>query len=114
MADIDPRRTIPRWAPKTFEQSVARQRHSKADVLIFRDTFTNYYEPEIGVAAWKLLEASGVSPGLAPNVCCGRPLISKGLLKQARDQARRNTELLQQSVASGHKLLFLSQAVFRP
>ncbi len=106
LAGIDPRRTIPRWASKTFEQSVRREAHANPDVLIFRDTFTNYYEPEIGVAAWKLLKASGVRPGLAPNVCCGRPLISKGLLKQARDQARLNTQVLKQSVASGHKLLF--------
>ena len=33
-------------------------------------------------------------PALAPNVCCGRPLISQGLLAEARELAARNAEAL--------------------
>ncbi|MDQ2926538.1 MAG: FAD-binding protein [Acidobacteriota bacterium] len=103
---IDSRRTLPRWAGRTLESRVSGRDHASPEVLLFNDTFTNYYEPEIGVAAWDLLESSGARVGLAPNVCCGRPLISKGLLKKAREQARRNTELLKTAAARDQKIVF--------
>src|SRR5688572_17386542 len=63
-------------------------------VQLFNDTFTNYYHPEVGLAAADVLDAAGVPVSLAPNVCCGRPLISQGLLKQARVLAAANTRIL--------------------
>jgi len=48
------------------------------------DTFTNFFEPEIGVAAIQVLEALGYRVRLADRRCCGRPLISSGLLGRAR------------------------------
>jgi len=60
-------------------------------VWLFNDTFTNYFHPDIGLAARRVIEATDVSIGLAANVCCGRPLISQGLLKEARELAARNT-----------------------
>jgi FAD/FMN-containing dehydrogenase/Fe-S oxidoreductase len=64
-------------------------------VVLFPDTFTNYTEPEIGRAAVRLLEAAGYDV-LVPRrlVCCGRPLISKGLLGRARNLARQQLEWL--------------------
>ena len=61
---------------------------------LFNDTFTNYFHPEIGLAARDVLQATGLSVGLAANVCCGRPLISQGLLKEARELAAQNTRYL--------------------
>ena len=63
-------------------------------MLLFNDTFTNFYNPEIGVAAMDVLRAGGLQVGVAANVCCGRPLISKGLLSRARDRARENVRIL--------------------
>jgi Fe-S oxidoreductase len=77
-----------------------------APVLIFNDTFTNYYEPEVGIAALDVLTAAGVPAGLAPNVCCGRPLISKGLLSRARERARENVERLHGAAEAGKKFVF--------
>ncbi len=77
-----------------------------AGVLLFNDTFTNYYDPEIGVAVWDVLEAAGLKIAMAPNHCCGRPLISKGLLKQAREQSARNAESLYEAASSGKKIVF--------
>jgi Fe-S oxidoreductase len=74
--------------------------------MIFNDTFTNYYNPGVGVAGTQMLQVAGCTPTLAPNVCCGRPAISKGLLANARKQARRNTALLYAAAASGQKILF--------
>lgn len=104
---IDRRRTLPRWSSTTLSQLAQRRTHSNdAQVLLFNDTFTNYYNPEIGTAAWDVLEAAGFKTGLAPNVCCGRPLISKGLLSEARESARKNTERLYSDAKSGKKLIF--------
>jgi Fe-S oxidoreductase len=63
-------------------------------VVLFCDTFTNNYEPGIGRAAVEVLEAAGQGVVLAPNVCCGRPFISQGLLAQARELANRNIAAL--------------------
>ena len=75
-------------------------------MLLFNDTFTNYYDPEIGLAAWEVMEAAGLKVALAPNHCCGRPLISKGLLSEATEQARRNTEAFYEAAKAGKKLVF--------
>jgi FAD/FMN-containing dehydrogenase/Fe-S oxidoreductase len=105
---LDRHRSLPEWSSATFERLSARRSANggEADVLIFNDTFTNYYHPEVGLAAWDVLEAAGARVGLARNVCCGRPLISKGFLAQAREQARRNTELLYPHAESGRKFVF--------
>jgi len=104
---IHPDRALPRWASRTL-QAQWPAHHSVGQVppkarsieggpvtaWIFNDTFTNYFHPEIGLAARKVIEATGATVGLAANVCCGRPLISKGLLKEARELAARNTKYL--------------------
>ena len=77
---IDRRRTPPAWARETFEQRFAKRGASGNGVVLFNDTFTNYNEPEIGMAAAGVLAAAGVAAQLIPHECCGRPLISTGQL----------------------------------
>jgi FAD/FMN-containing dehydrogenase/Fe-S oxidoreductase len=103
---IDHRRTLPALSRKTLTARVRNKSAPDASVLLFNDTFTNYYDPEIGVAAWEVMEAAGLKVGLAPNQCCGRPMISKGLLREATVQARRNTAVLYDAAAAGKKLVF--------
>jgi Fe-S oxidoreductase len=43
-----------------------------------------YNEPQVGIAATELLEAAGYEVLLPRRRCCGRPMISKGLLEEAR------------------------------
>jgi Fe-S oxidoreductase len=74
---------------------------------LFNDTFTNYCHPAIGVAAARVLAASGVQPRLVPHVCCGRPLISQGLLAQAQDLAARNVEALHDAAQAGERIVFI-------
>jgi Fe-S oxidoreductase len=51
--------------------------------------------PQIGVAAVQVLEAAGCTVRIAAGQgCCGRPMISKGMLAQAQRAARRNLEAL--------------------
>ena len=52
----------------------------------------NYNYPEIGIAAVEVLEAAGYSVELVNAGCCGRPMISKGLLNQAKEQANANID----------------------
>ncbi len=59
--------------------------------MFYNDTFTEYNEPEIGRAAVELLEAAGFKVVLPERKkCCGRPMISKGFLKEARQRAAEN------------------------
>jgi Fe-S oxidoreductase len=74
---------------------------------LFNDTFTNYFEPQVGLAALEVLRVAGVSTGVAPNGCCGRAQISKGLLRDATRLATRNTEILYPHAAAGHAIVFL-------
>jgi len=103
LTGIDPRRPVPRWRRRTLRQSKGNGRGQ--DALLFVDTFTNHYDPEIGEAALELMAKGGVNAGLAPNVCCGRPLISQGLLPQARELARENTNRLHEAAAAGTPLV---------
>jgi Fe-S oxidoreductase len=75
-------------------------------VLVFNDTFTNYYNPEVGIAAINVLEVAGLRVAIASNVCCGRPLISKGLLSRARERARENVDRLYADAEAGKKFVF--------
>jgi Fe-S oxidoreductase len=70
------------------------------------DTFTNHYDPEIGLAALDVLEAAGTPASLARNRCCGRPQISKGLLSDARELARRNAYALYDDAKAGRPIVF--------
>src|SRR5262245_18319858 len=86
---IDRRRRLPRFARRTLARQ-ASAADGTAEVLLFTDTFTNHYDPHVGLAAVNVLAAAGVRAGLAGNRCCGRPQISKGLLGDARALAERN------------------------
>jgi FAD/FMN-containing dehydrogenase/Fe-S oxidoreductase len=103
LTGIDARRPVPQWRRRTLRDQAARKNSTQAHLFV--DTFTNHYDPEIGVAALELMEKAGVSAGLAPNVCCGRPLISQGLLREARDLASENTARLYESAAKGIPLI---------
>jgi Fe-S oxidoreductase len=102
---IDSRRQLPRFRRRTL-QRLARNRSVGGDALLFVDTFTNYYDPDIGLAALDALGAAGLQTSLAHNGCCGRPQISKGLLDDARLLAQRNTEALFADAAAGRPILF--------
>jgi len=103
---IDKRRALPEFKRRTLAQLAKGRLKAAHDVLLFNDTFTNHYDPEIGLAALDVLSAAGLRPALAPNRCCGRPQISKGLLDDARSMASRNTDLLFADAERGRPLIF--------
>lgn len=86
---IDSRRALPQFQRETLQRWFRRRAMTpgvkrRGPVIFLADSFTSYTEPEIGRAAIELLELAGWDVQLAANVCCGRALISKGLLNDAR------------------------------
>jgi Fe-S oxidoreductase len=64
-------------------------------MLLWDDTFTRYHEPNIGIAAVKVLEAAGYDVTLVQQrKCCGRPAFSMGNLDEADKLGRHNLALL--------------------
>ena len=73
----------------------SRRRRRAVGVVLFVDTFTNHFHPEVGMAATRIIEALGYRVVLVERTgCCGRPSISKGLLDEARELARVNVGAL--------------------
>jgi FAD/FMN-containing dehydrogenase/Fe-S oxidoreductase len=96
---IDRRRTLPRFVSEPFSRWFKKRpsnaRGAKGQVVLYNDTFAEYEEPQIAIAATVLLEKAGYEVILEESkVCCGRPMISKGFLTQARELAERNIEAL--------------------
>lgn len=86
---ITPHRHLPELASERFSSWFKKQRQnpSAKKVVLFNDTYTEYNAPEIGKAAFKILQGLGYQILLITGQCCGRPLISKGLLRQAKAKA---------------------------
>jgi FAD/FMN-containing dehydrogenase/Fe-S oxidoreductase len=107
---IDGRRVPPAFARRTlvrrFRPPTIAAEDSGYPVLLFPDTFTNFFEPAIGEAAIELLRRTGCSVTLGPRRlrCCGRPLISNGLLDLAVANARHNVELLYEWSCQGGRI----------
>ena len=70
-------------------------------VVLFNDTFNTYNDPEVAIAAVEVLEAAGYRVVLPGHWCCGRPMVSKGLVEQARAAARATVDKLHPLVAEG-------------
>ena len=103
---ISDRRAQPAFARQSLPDWFARRGAPAGDgrhgaVALYNDTFMNYNYPEIGIAAVAVLEAAGYRVELVNGGCCGRPMISKGLLKQAKEQAGDNIARLYDYAARG-------------
>jgi Fe-S oxidoreductase len=114
LAGIDRRRTLPEWTSRSFAKSfrsharrnATRPSRTNRTVALFNDTFTNYYSPAIGMAGVQVLEIAGFDVELAPDACCGRPLISQGLLGSARRQAASSVDRLYPLAERGVPIVF--------
>ena len=106
--NIDKRRPLLPFAGRSFESWFrSRERATEGGaqgqglVVLFNDTFMNYNYPSVGMAATKILEAAGFRVEVVERKCCGRPMISKGMLDAAGDNARYNVDLLYPYVEQG-------------
>ena len=89
-AGIPAQRTIPKFAPETFKTWFHRRqggsgRTDATTVLLWPDTFNNYFHPATAKAAVEVLEAAGFRVTVPkPHLCCGRPLYDHGMLNRAK------------------------------
>lgn len=103
---FDRRVPPPKFARVTFRQWFSKrptdaQYAQRPPVVYFVDTWANFYQPQVGQAAVQVLEALGYRVLVPPTVCCGRPLISKGMLRDARKLAEQNVDLLVEYARDG-------------
>jgi Fe-S oxidoreductase len=90
------------WALHKRKRDAAGQRPIRGQVVYFHDTFTTYNYPRVGRAVVRLLEAAGFDVIVETRrECCGRPMLSKGLVEEARKLARANVALLAQYARKG-------------
>ena len=90
-------RQLPRFAEVPFTKWFQRRTPrtgANRKVVLFNDTWNTYNYPHVSIAATELLEAAGFEVILPGHRCCGRPMISKGLVNQAREAARDCVEKL--------------------
>ena len=113
MAGIDRRRSLPPFASQTFSQWFRARGGSHVDgssgrrVVLFSDTFTEYNYPDLGRAAVKVLEHMGYEVIVPKPLCCGRPMLSKGMLDNAKRNALKNVASVLPYVEQGAKLVGL-------
>jgi Fe-S oxidoreductase len=110
---LSARRSLPAWEPTPFtlQKASAGRSGTGREVVLFADTFNNYFEAHTLRAAQRVLEASGWQVHVAapaaddqqPNraLCCGRTWLSAGLLDEARAELRRTLAALEPFVARG-------------
>jgi FAD/FMN-containing dehydrogenase/Fe-S oxidoreductase len=119
-AGIAPARSAPRFADVPFRTRFARRarRSSTSErVVLFPDTFTEAFHPEVGLAAADVLERAGAFVEVPSRwVCCGRPLYDHGMLDPAARLLRRTLGILRPALQDGVPIVVLEPscaAVFR-
>ncbi|HXG93333.1 MAG TPA: FAD-linked oxidase C-terminal domain-containing protein [Blastocatellia bacterium] len=105
LGGIAPQREVPRFAPETFKDWFRKRgarSYQGARVILWPDTFNNYFYPEVLKAALEILEAAGFEV-IVPHqrLCCGRPLYDFGMLERARRLLANILEALRQDIREG-------------
>jgi FAD/FMN-containing dehydrogenase/Fe-S oxidoreductase len=113
---IAPQRKLPRFAPRSYQSSLASN-FAQAQVLLWPDTWNNYYHPRVLAAAHQVLADAGFAAYTPKqHVCCGRPLYDFGFLKQARTYLEMILRTFAPQIEAGMPFVFLEPScasVFR-
>jgi FAD/FMN-containing dehydrogenase/Fe-S oxidoreductase len=109
-------RPLPPYAKQRFDRwfwrRKSRPQPTRGRVLLWDDTFARYHEPNIAMAAVKVLEAAGFEVGLlAKRKCCGRPAFSQGNLDEAARLGAHNFQALE-SESADTPILFLEPSCY--
>jgi FAD/FMN-containing dehydrogenase/Fe-S oxidoreductase len=113
MAGIAPQRSLPAFARQTFRAGFRGDGQSQqgGDVLLWTDTFNNYFHPEVAHAAARVLQHAGRRVRLPPaGLCCGRPLYEFGLLDEAKRYLQRTVAALGDGLRAGTPIVVLEPA----
>jgi FAD/FMN-containing dehydrogenase/Fe-S oxidoreductase len=105
LAGITPERDVPRFAPRTFRDWFRARGPSTVDgprVIVWPDTFNDYFHPAVGRATVEVLEAAGFRPVLPPTrLVSGRPLYDFGMLGLAKRRLRQVLYALKDEIRAG-------------
>ena len=110
---IHPDRRFPAFHRRTFTarfRDHRRQhppRQAQRQALLFIDTFTEYNEPHVGMAAVRVLEAAGVAVEITPAMTSGRPALSQGLVPYAQQAAAQVVQTLLPYARAGTPIIGL-------
>ena len=127
---LAPQRKLPQFARTTFQSWAKKNRvpslgdagahanaSGKPDVILWADTFNNYFHPGTGRAALEVLQDAGFNVTVPQmHLCCGRPLYDFGLLDQAKKYLERVLTVLTKYIVAGVPLVVLEPScasVFR-
>jgi Fe-S oxidoreductase len=103
-------RALPRFAARSFREWFAAHKppHEGREVVLFTDTFNNFFDPEVAIAAVEVLERAGCKV-LVPSryVCCGRPLYDQGMLDEAKQQLTEVMQVLAPHLERGTPIIGL-------
>jgi glycerol-3-phosphate dehydrogenase subunit C len=115
----------PAARPDVFGSSLAQEHQAKAaavletatvsarDVVLWVDTFSRHFEPDIADAALAVLQAAGYRVIIAEPLdadrplCCGRTYLAQGMVAQAQAEARRTVEALLPHAKVGRPIIGL-------
>jgi Fe-S oxidoreductase len=127
---LAPQRKMPQLARSTFQSWARKNRvpafgaatgaspaSGKSDVILWADTFNNYFHPETSRAALEVLQSAGFSV-VVPQIhlCCGRPLYDFGFLDRAKQYLERILCAMTTQIKAGVPLVVLEPScasVFR-
>jgi Fe-S oxidoreductase len=122
-ANMPRQRQIPAFAPVSFQQWFRKRKRKPGDgdgarsVVLWPDTFTNYFHPDIAQAAVEVLERAGFEVSVpGHSVCCGRPLYDFGMLDRAKDYLHKTLQALEQQITAQTPIVVLEPScasVFR-
>ena len=118
---VAPQRRLPRFASHSFQSQHKSSRQganpAQNQVLLWPDTWNNYYHPQTLAAAQTALEGAGFSVTIPRrHLCCGRPLYDFGFLPAARRYLEHVLKALAREIDSGLPIVFLEPScasVFR-
>ena len=109
-----PNRHLPSFASQSFKKWFGKSRSksklpfSEKSVLLWPDTFNNYFHPESAIAAVEVLESAGFEVRLPRRqVCCGRPFYDFGMLDRAKRQLLRTLHALRAEIEAGIPIIVL-------
>jgi FAD/FMN-containing dehydrogenase/Fe-S oxidoreductase len=120
-AGIAPQRRMTAFAPEPFTRAFRRRGPSNLQaarkLILWPDTFHNYFHPEVAWAAVRVLEAAGWRVRLPQEgLCCGRALYEFGMVDRARRYLERTLDALGPDLRQGTPIVGLEPAcvsVFR-
>jgi iron-sulfur cluster protein len=115
---VDHRRKIPRIAKKTLEKQFMNSKlkgnlisSRTAKLVLFADVYTNYNNPEVGIAALRVFNKLGFDVTLSEVISEGRATQSQGLLKIAKHEAHKVISHLSKFLDDGYIILVVEPSV---